>query len=474
MNTLRSFGSLLRLSQGLALLTMGTANPTTAAEASAGPTVQWWLSSEDSRARLTPQPDLQFRPGQRTGRGVIQVDDSLTHQSVFGLGSSLEHSTCYNLSLLPPDQREQVIESLVHPDRGIGMNLMRICIGTSDFAPGPFYTYCDLPAGQEDPKLEHFSIERDREYVLPVLKAAQRLNPQLWFMASPWTPPPWMKTNRRYGGGSLRPECYPFFAEYLVRFIEAYRREGIEIKALTVQNEPEFGPEPYPSCRWTAQQQRDFIRDHLGPLFQARQINTLIWVFDHNFNNPGFPATILRDPQAAQYVDGSAFHLYEGKPEAMSKLRREFPDKHLYFTEGSVYGVQGAAEIISYFRNWSRSYHAWVTLIDHQGKPNVSGFHDCDPTLIVLNRDTLQTEYRADYYLYGQFMKFIPRDAVRIASTASSRLPPNVAFKTPDGRLVLVAANPTPRSRELTLAWNGAVLTTILTPKSVATFRWAR
>ncbi len=421
---------------------------------------------------MTPQPDLQFRPGQASGEGGIQVDDMTTYQDVLGLGSSLEHSTCYNLSLLPAEKRERVLESLVHPERGIGMNLMRICIGTSDFAPGPFYTYNDLPAGQEDPRLERFSIDRDREYVLPTLKAAQRLNPQLRFFASPWTPPPWMKTNGRYGGGSLRPECYPYYAEYLARFVESYRREGIEIYALTVQNEPEFGPEPYPSCLWTAKQQRDFIRDHLGPLFQARQIQTLIWVFDHNFNHPGFPATILRDPQAAQYVDGSAFHLYEGKPEAMSKLHREFPTKAIYFTEGSVYGSKGAVEIISYFRNWSRSYNAWVTMIDHQGQPNVSGFHDCDPTIIVLNRDTLTPEYRADYYIYGQFMKFIRPGALRIASESPAKGPAHVAFRNPDGSLVLVLAHPGSSTRDVVVEWKGRTFTATLMAKSVATFRW--
>jgi glucosylceramidase len=441
---------------------------------SRGAVVKWWSSSEDLEHRLSPQPELRFRAVQASSKRVIRVDDSTTYQSVLGLGSSLEHSTCYNLHLLPAEQREHVLESLVHPDRGIGMTLMRICIGTSDFAPGPFYTYDDVPAGQEDPKLERFSIDRDREHVLPVIQAAQRLNPQLRFFASPWTPPPWMKTNGRYGGGSLRAECYPYYAEYLVRFIEAYRREGIEVHALTLQNEPEFGPEPYPSCVWTARQQRDFIRDHLGPLFRARKIQTLIWTFDHNFNHPGFPATVLRDPQAAQFVDGSAFHLYEGKPEAMSKLHREFPDKAVYFTEGSVYGAKGAAEIISYFRNWSRSYNAWVTLIDHRGKPNVSGFHDCDPTIVVINRDTLQIEYRADYFIYGQFMKFILPGAVRIASSEASGLPSNVAFKNPDGSLVLLVANAESKPCEASVVWDGSVFTSTLRAKSVATFRWAR
>ena len=434
--------------------------------------VQWWRSSEDMSARLTPQTDLRFATTGRPAKGAIVVDDSTAYQRVLGLGSSLEHSTCYNLSLLPPDERERVLESLVHPTRGIGMNLMRLCIGTSDFAPGPFYTYDDMPEGEEDLRLERFSIERDREYILPAIKAAQRLNARLRFFASPWTPPPWMKTNGRYGGGSLRPERYPQYAEYLVRFIEAYRAEGIEIHAITVQNEPEFGPGAYPSCRWTSAQQRDFIRDHLGPLFRARGITTRIWVFDHNFNNPGFPAAILRDPAAAAYVEGSAFHLYEGRPEAMSTLQREFPSKSLYFTEGSVYGARGAAEIIEYFRNWSRSYNAWVTMIDHEGKPNVSGFHECDPTIIVLNRSTRQPEYRADYYIYGQFMKFVAAGSVRIGSSGPAGAPAHVAFRNPDGHLILVAANPGPRAAPLVVEWKGRTFAATLPAASVATFRW--
>lgn len=462
----------------LAFLLAGTVFPGLplpgAEDASDRTAVQWWVSSEDHAARLSPQPELRFRPSASAGRQAIRVDDGTTYQRLLGLGSSFEHSTCYNLSLLPAEKRERVIGSLVHPDRGIGMNLMRICIGTSDFAPGPFYTYDDLPAGQEDPRLERFSIDRDREYVLPVLQAARRLNSALRFFASPWTPPPWMKTNGRYGGGSLRAECYPYYAEYLARFIEAYRREGIEIHALTVQNEPEFGPAEYPSCLWTAKQQRDFIRDHLGPLFRARQITTRIWVFDHNFNNPGFPATILKDPRAAAFVDGSAFHLYEGRPVAMSKLHRQFPDKPIYFTEGSVYGAAGAAQIISYLRNWACSYNAWVTMIDHRGGPNVSGFHDCDPTIIVLNRDTRRPEYRADYSIYGQFMKFLAPDAVRIASTSGVGRTSHVAFRNPDGARVLVVANPDPTPAEITVHWDRSTFTAPLGPKSVATFRWTR
>lgn len=472
-NFLNEAISLLARGRLAVLLIVGPWGPIRADQASPQ-TVQWWLSSEDLKARLERQTDLHFGFG--TGSAPsgtrIEIDEASIHQSVIGLGSSFEHSTCHNLSVLPEAQRERVIQSLVDPDTGIGMSLMRLCIGTSDFAPGPFYTYDDMPDGQEDPRLEKFSIDRDREYVLPVITSAQRLRPGLRFFASPWTPPTWMKTNRRIGGGSLRPECRPYFAEYLVRFLEAYRREGVEIDAITVQNEPEFGPAAYPSCLWTAREQRDFIRDHLGPLLKARGLKTTIWAFDHNFNNPGFPATILKDPAAAQFVSGSAFHLYEGRPEAMSRLHREFPNKAVLFSEGSVYGALGGAQIISYFRNWAGSYNAWVTMIDRNGKPNISGFHECSPTIVVLDPASLAVEYRSDFYIYGQFMRFIRPGAVRIGTTATSGGVSNVGFRNPDGSLVVVIANTTKAQPDILISWRGTRLTTRLTPLSVATLVW--
>jgi len=441
------------------------------ATAVAQPAVAWWMSSEDLKAKLSPQTPLTFAAGKPGNGPVVQVDERTTFQSILGLGSSLEHSTCYNLSLLPPDRREKAIESLVHPDKGIGMSLMRICIGTPDFTASPWYTYDDMPPGQSDPELKNFSIAKDREYVLPVLKLAKKINPRLKFFASPWSPPAWMKMNHRIGGGSINPQHFRPLAEYFARFIEAYRAEGIEVHAITIQNEPEYAPETYPTCRWTAAQQRDFIRDHLAPAFRARGLSTLIWCYDHNFNHPNFPATTLEDAGAAAFVDGTAFHHYEGEPSAMTAFHEKFPAKHVYFTEGSTFGVSGAAGIISFLRNWARSYNAWVTMIDHRRKPN-PGPHACSPTCVVLNSETLELDYRFDYYMYGQFMKFIQPGAVRVASTESAKLPPNVAFRNPDGDLLLIAANPEGRALDFAVAWNHRALSVSLAPKSLATLTW--
>ncbi|MHC4167588.1 MAG: glycoside hydrolase family 30 protein, partial [Planctomycetota bacterium] len=371
----------------------------------ARPVVQSWASSEDMSKTLTRQPNLDFVPHDRVAESVIEVDEGNIYQTIIGIGSSLEHSTCYNISLLPEAERERVVESIVDPVKGIGMNLMRICIGTPDFTASPWYSYDDMPPGEKDPELKRFSIAKDEEYVLPILRLALKKNPDLKFIASAWSPPAWMKTNDSLCGGRINPEHFGPYAEYLARFIEAYRNKGFDITGMTPQNEPEFFPTSYPTCGWTAVQQRDFIRDHLGPVFRKRGFSTKIWCYDHNFNHPNYPAVILSDPQAAQYIDGTAFHHYEGEPSAMSALREQFPDKHVYFTEGSTFNIGGAAEIVSFLRNWARCYNAWVTIIDDKAQPN-PGPHDCSPTCIVLNRRTLELEYRFDYYMYGQFSKF--------------------------------------------------------------------
>jgi O-glycosyl hydrolase len=421
--------------------------------------------------RLSSQPSLSFISGETDERTLIQVDSQHTFQRIVGLGSSLEHSTCYNISRLPPARRAEVIESIVDAEKGIGMSLMRICIGTPDFTASPWYSYDDMPAGRSDPELKHFSIDKDREYVLPALKLALAKNPDLMFFASPWSPPGWMKTNDSLCGGRIDPRHFPSLARYLARFVEAYEAEGIRIHALTPQNEPGYFPGSYPTCGWTASQQRDFIRDHLGPEFQRRGTPTKIWCYDHNFNNVRFPMTILSDPEAARYVDGTAFHHYEGKPSAMTQLHSEFPDKHVYFAEGSVFGMKGARQIIEFLRHWACSYNAWVTIIDHTGQPN-PGPHGCSPTCIVLNSDTLKLDYRFDYYMYGQFMRYIRPGAMRIQSDVPSKSLPNVAVRNRDGSIVLVVANLKSEPVSFGIRWAGRHATAQLDGESVATFRW--
>lgn len=437
----------------------------------AGPSVDVTISTEDGSLRMSPAPRLRFTAAVPHGVPIVDVDLGWRGQSILGMGASFDHATCENLGRLTAAVRTEVIERLVSPTNGIGMNLMRVCIGTSDFASLPYYTYDDVPPGQTDPDLEQFCIERDREHVLPVVKLARSINPDMLLFASPWSPPAWMKSTGRLGGGVLRRRWYDAYARYLLAFIRAYEVEGLPIHALTLQNEPRMVDPGYPTTRWSAEEQRDFIRDHIGPLLEREGVTTRIWCWDHNWNDLRFPTTVLADPAAARHVEGTAFHLYEGRVEAQSTLHDTFPDRSIFFTEGSVYGAHGALEMIGILRNWSRTYNAWVVMLDEHQQPN-SGPHDADATPVELLDDGTVC-YNPDYFIYGQFMRPIRRGAVRVGSSDPGiRRFGTVAVVNPDGEVVLVAANAKRTRQQFVVRWDRVSFTAELPPHTVATFRW--
>lgn len=458
-----------------------------------GATVESWLTTVDQAQTLAPQPPITMGDSAPAGAPTIRIDPSTTYQTMLGMGASLEHTTCANLWRLSPEKRAEVMARLVSPEHGIGMNTMRICIGTPDFTGEPWYSYNDRPAGEKDPKLEHFSIEKDQTYILPVLKLALEKNPDLRFFATPWSPPGWMKTSDDLIGGHLYPRYYKAYAQYFVKFIRAYEAEGIPIHAVTVQNEPGVNKRDdvkswwYPSCQWSLVEdedtwwpvnreimglpERDFIRDHLGPAFESAGIATKIWCFDHNFNNLWYPRNILSDPEAAQYVEGTAFHPYVGDPASMGALKQEFPEKSVYLTEGSTFGLEGASKIIAYLRNWASTYNAWVLITDTHGEPN-NGPFEATQTCITLNADTLEVRYNFDYYMYGHFMKFIQRGAVRIDSGEALPDLDHVAFRNPDATTVLVAVNHADAAAQIAVATGDSPFNATVPPGSLATFRW--
>lgn len=455
--------------------------------------VEVWLTTEDGKNSLAEQTPLALGKIQEAGGLVLRLDPSVTYQTMLGLGSSLEHTTCANLWRLRPEKREEVMERLVSPEQGIGMNLMRICMGTPDFTGDPWYSYDDMPPGEKDPDLSHFSIERDRTYILPVLKLALAKNLELKFYASPWSPPGWMKTSDDLIGGHLYPRYYEAYARYFVKFIEAYRAEGIPIHAVTVQNEPGVDKREdvkswwYPSCQWSLVEdedtwwpvsrevmghaERDFIRDHLGPALSASGLSTKIWCFDHNFNNLWYPRNILSDAGAAKYVDGTAFHPYVGEASAMSELKGEFPEKQVYLSEGSAFGLEGAANIVGYLRNGASTYNAWVTIADSKGEPN-NGPFEATQTCITLDAETLEVRYNFDYYIYGHYMKFIRRGAVRIDSSGELEGVDHVAFTNPDGSLVLIVVNRGSAPQLVGVRTSAASFDAPLPAKSISTFAW--
>ena len=443
----------------------------TAFSSASADSVAAWYSSEDGTRKLAPQAGIQWSGGSDEDATAIRIDPEQKGQTILGIGASLEHATCYNLSQLGAEGRAAALRKLVHPEDGIGMNLMRICVGTSDFVGEDWYSYCDSPDGEPDPSLDAFSIEKDRAYVLPAIQEALRISPELRFIAAPWSPPAWMKTNGSMLAGKLKPEYYGAFADYLARFVEAYAKEGVAIHALTPQNEPNFPNPHYPTCFYTAENQRDLIRDHLGPLFQERSLDAEIWCWDHNWNLLEFPRTILGDPDTSRYVSGTAFHLYEGRVDAQSELRSEFPDTPIYFTEGSTFWTRGAIQIISIFRHWARSYNAWVIMLDEERKPN-NGPHSASQTALELLDDGT-VRYNFDYYMYGQFSKFIQRGAVRVITEPGGRRFNHVVFRNPGGEYVLVAANATRGEEHFSVTMRGQQFRVSLPEKTVGTFVWS-
>ena len=458
-------------------------------------TVSVWMSSEDLSRKLSeeaPLPIVDAATAQED-RFLVKVDLETPGQEILGLGSSFEHTTCYNLFQLGPALMAETLEKLVCPEKGIGMNLMRICIGTPDFTGEPWYSYNDMPPGETDPELNHFSIEKDQAYVLPVLKKALEINPNLLFFASPWSPPGWMTSTDDMIGGHLLPQYYGVYAEYFVKFIQAYAAEGIPVHAVTPQNEPGVNTRNYPmrdwypSCQWSlivdednfwpvdydamGVNERNFIRDHLGPAFERHGLKTLIWCYDHNFNNLWYPRNILKDADAARYVDGTGFHGYAGSPKDLAAFQGEFPDKALYFTEGAAPGLNGASRIANLFRNGCRSYNSWVIMIDYEGNPN-NGPFKTKRTAIQPRRDGQGVDYHFTYYSYGQFMKFLQRGARYLGSTEGTRRLTHAAFLNPDGRIVLVAVNLDREAAPVTIAWKNRRFDADIPAKTVATFVW--
>lgn len=308
--------------------------------------VDWYTSSRDGIFSLTERDPISFdsMSNTTTDAYTIIIDENVQFQKIFGIGNSLEASSCYNLMRMDAVTRSETLEKILDPVKGIGMSLMRVTMATSDFCPLPFYSYDDMPAGESDVSMAHFSIARDQDFILPVLREAASKytsgDDGLRFFASSWSPPAWMKTSGKLEGGQFDTSHFDSYSQYILRFLQAYEKEGIHIAALTPQNEPLQNEETYPTTYLPPNQEADLIRNYLGPLLKQENVSTDVWCFDHNFNTLFYPEAILGDPATAQYVAGTAFHNYGGQPSAMSELHELYPDKDIFFSEGSTFGVR--------------------------------------------------------------------------------------------------------------------------------------
>ena len=435
-----------------------------------------WLTKTDKSVLFQKQSATQAFSKISNTYPSIYIDDSKTFQSIDGFGYTLTGGSTMLINEMNTIERTKLLQELFATDgNNIGISYLRISIGASDL-DGNVFSYNDLPAGETDLKLAKFSLVEDQKYLIPVLKQILTINPKIKILGSPWSPPTWMKTNDNSKGGSLKPEYYDVYARYLVKYIQAMKNEGILIDAITIQNEP-LHPGNNPSLLMPQDEQGNFIKKNLGPIFKQANLSTKIIIYDHNADRPDYPISILNDPETRKYIDGSAFHLYGGNVENIRSVHEAHPDKSLYFTEqwiGAPGNFSGDLSwhtknlIIGASRNWCKTVLEWNLAADPKQNPHTIG--GCTECLGAITIGETVVRNPA-YYIVAHASKFVRPNSVRIASNITMNLP-NVAFKTPNGKTVLIVLNEGNKTQEFNIRYHNKQITTTLDAGSVATYVW--
>lgn len=404
------------------------------------------IRTTSDQSLLLAEDEITFSQDIDTSKSVISINPKETYQEMDGFGFTLTGGSALHLSKMDKENRAELLEELFNPKVGIGISYLRVSIGSSDLDEKVF-SYHDIENGENDINLEKFDLGYDKEYLIPVLKEILAITPDIKIMGSPWSPPKWMKDNKDSRGGSLMPQYYDVYAQYFVKYIKEMAKEGIEMDAITVQNEP-LHPGNNPSLLMKAKEQAEFVKEHLGPAFTAENLETKIIIYDHNADRPDYPISILDDKEARKYIDGSAFHLYGGKIEALSEVHEKHPDKNLYFTEQWV-GAPGDFPdnltwhtrelIIGASRNWCKTVLEWNLAADENEDPHTDR-GGCDRCLGAVTISGNGVIRNPAYYIIGQASKHVRPGSIRLASSLPDKLP-NVAFQNPEGNIVLIVLN---------------------------------
>ncbi len=441
----------------------------------AGQTIYSWVTTGDQSLLLNKQSVVLNTGTPNNTFTMIDVDTATVYQTMDGFGYTLTGGSATLINQMTASAKATLLNELFGNDESsIGVSYLRISVGASDLSSHVF-SYNDLPAGQTDPELARFSLSEDTVDLIPVLKQILAINPHIKIMGSPWSPPVWMKDNQNSLGGSLLPAYYSVYAKYLVKYIQEMKAKGITLDAMTIQNEPQHGGNN-PSMLMSALQQADFIKNHLGPQFRAAGITTKIVIWDHNCDHPEYPITVLNDPQAKQYIDGSAFHLYNGDISALSQVKNAHPDKSLYFTEQWT-GKNGSFDgdlkwhvknvIIGSVKNYSKVALEWNLANDPSYGPHTpGGCTECKGALTVSGSTVTRN---VGYYIVAHASKFVPAGSVRIFSTDAGNIY-TAAFITPAGKKVIITMNNGAVEESFNIRLNGRWLQSKLLPGAVASF----
>ena len=467
--------------------------------------IEEWITNADRSVLFEKQSKpITFTTKTNQRGSTIIIDDSQQLQSIDGFGFALTGGSAELMMKMTPEARTRLIHELfASDDKNIGVSYIRLSIGASDLNSFVF-SYDDLPDGETDVPLAKFNLSQDYKDVIPVMKEILKVNPNIKILGSPWSAPKWMKTNNNVRGGSLRSEYYSVYAQYFVKYIKAMISEGINLDAVTVQNEP-LNSNNTPSMPMLPGEQKEFIKNHLGPAFLNAKITAKIILFDHNLDRIDYPLTTLQDPEAAKFVDGSGFHNYGGDLSAMTTMHLIRPDKNLYFTEQMIVEAPQRQTIdiaspvkrliIGATRNWSKNVILWNLAADSLNDPHTNN-GGCPMCQGAITLDGDHVSRNLAYYTVAHASKFVRPGSVRIVSTnpgdktasltedeertgslrvttiENSTVLPNVAFKTPEGKIVLIVVNDTYSTNSLRIQFKGQFATLRLNPGAVGTYIW--
>lgn len=452
--------------------------------------------------RFSEEPALKWQPAQGPSNDAIVLDSSRTYQEMLGFGGALTDASAYMINQLGASARDQFLRELYHPSE-LGLEVTRICVGSSDYA-ATMYSYDE---GDPDPDILRFSIDHDKQYILPQLRTARRHNPSLYLLASPWSPPGWMKANGTMLGGSLKPRNFPAYSKYLVKFLQSYQAEGVPVDAITPQNEVDTDQDgKMPACVWAQEHEIVFVSQHLGPALEQEKIATKIWILDHNFNLWGRVMNELDNPGLNRYTDGVAWHPYVGSVTAVSRVHDLFPDKNMYWTEGDFEATfelvgpmtfaagtpgpepAGGAEsrrrrdrqsseaiaragvgAANAVRNWLKCIIIWNLVLDENGKPNIGPFNGRG--FITIDSKTKEITRSGAYWAMKHYTHAAHRGSKRFDTQGGPEGVAHVAFVNPDGTKAVVLSN-TGATRNTQLRLGSQMTEVSLPANSITNLSW--
>jgi glucosylceramidase len=425
--------------------------------------------------RYAISPSLTWRNAGKATDDAIMIDPGKKFQEMLGFGAAFTDAACYTFNRLGAPAREELFHELFHPSQ-LGLNVCRTCIGASDYSTEVF----SYDEGEPDPEMKRFSIAHDQAYVVPILREARAQNPDLFLFSSPWSPPGWMKAGGSMLGGSMRQRFYAPYAQYFLKFLQAYAAEGVPIQAVTVQNEVDTDQDGrMPACSWPQEYEIGFVKDHLGPVLQQNGLSTKIWILDHNYNLWGRAVAELDDPDLRNFCNAIAFHGYVGTPDMMSKAHDAHPDAQMYWTEGGPdytrpdYLTDWATWGKTYsqvIRNWCQAITGWNLALDEKGRPNLGPF-PCGG-MVTIHSETKEIKRSGQYWAFAHFSRNVRRGARRIQSACKVAGIDQVAFENPDGQKVLIVSN-SGDSKSVLLRQANHIAELPLTSNSLVTLTWS-